>query len=403
MRAATITRHGRPPEVVDRADPVPAAGELLVAVTAVPITPLDLLCASGTSYFGAPALPYVPGVQAVGVVHEGPRALVGRRVWFPSSAGMAPGDGTLAELAVASAAEAVVVEADLPDTRVAALGLSAVAAWEVLEGRARLRAGETVLVLGAGGVVGQVAVQAARLLGAGRVVAAARSEEALRRAAAQGADAVVDLRADDDAASLGQRLRDACGGSADVVVDPLAGIPGTAAVSVLADGGRLVNLGSAAGAALSVDSAALRSRSAAVLGHTNNALTDARRREVFGAVLAHAAAGRLDVTHEVVTLDGAPAAWAAVAAGRARTGSSSAPDRHPPMRTPRRPGPGRPECGHDEQRLCEQPHEPGRVGLEPECRCAGHVLAHVPREDDDEERGHDPADGRASAAGCERQ
>lgn len=317
MRAATITGHGRPPEVLDRADPVVGAGELLVTVTAVPITPLDLLCASGTSYFGAPALPYVPGVQAVGVVRAGPTDLVGRRVWFPTTAGMAPGDGGMAELAVASAAEAVVVDAALPDTVVAALGLSAVAAWESLEGRAALRPGECVLVLGAGGVVGQVAVQAARLLGAGRVVAAARSAAARERAAACGADAVVDLRADEDAAALGVRLREACGGSVDVVVDPLAGIPGTAAVSALGDGGRLVNLGSTAGPAVSVDSAALRSRSAAVLGYTNNALTDARRRAVFATVLAHAAAGRLGVTHEVVPLDGAPAAWADTAAGHA--------------------------------------------------------------------------------------
>ena len=318
MRAATLTAHGRPPEVVDRDDPAPSEGELLVAVTAVPITPLDLLCASGASYFGPPALPYVPGVQAVGVVRAGPPELVGRRVWFPTTAGMAPGDGGLAELAVATAAEAVVVEADLTDTAVAALGLSAVAAWEVLEGRAGLRPGETVLVLGAGGVVGQVAVQAARLLGAGRVVAAARHATALERATARGADAVVDLRADDDPAALAERLRDACGGSADVVVDPLAGIPGTAAALVLGAGGRLVNLGSAAGPGLSVDSATLRSRSAAVLGYTNTSLTNARRREVFGTVLEHAAAGRLEVSHDVVPLDGAPAAWAAVAAGTAR-------------------------------------------------------------------------------------
>jgi NADPH:quinone reductase len=317
VRAVTLTAHGRPPEVLDVDDPVPAADQLLVAVTAVPITPLDLLCATGTSYFGAPPLPYVPGVQAVGVVRLGAPELVGRRVWFPTTAGMAPGDGGMAELAVASDSQVVVVGADLPDTSVAALGLSAVAAWEVLQARAGLRPGESVLVLGAGGVVGQVAVQAARLLGAGLVVAAARSATALERATAYGADAVVDLRDDEDAAALAQRLRDACGGSVDVVVDPLAGIPGTAAALVLAEGGRLVNLGSAAGPAFSVDSATLRSRSAGVLGYTNTSLTDARRREVFGTVLEHAAAGRLEVDHDVVPLAGAPAAWAAVAAGTA--------------------------------------------------------------------------------------
>ncbi len=317
MRAAVITAHGRGPELVDLPDPVPGEGEVLVAVGAVPLTPLDLLCATGTSYFGPPALPYVPGVQAVGVVRDGPADLVGARVWFPTVAGMAPGDGGLAELAVGRADQLVVVGDDVPATTVAALGLSAVAAWEVLERRAALQPGEVVLVLGAGGAVGQVAVQAARLLGARRVVAACRSAAARDRAVAGGADVVVDLGPDDDAATLAARLRDACEGGADVVVDPLAGTVGTAAVAALATGGRLVNLGSSAGPAIEVDSAALRSRSASVLGYTNNALTDERRREVFATVLGHAAAGRLEVAHEVVALEDVGAAWAAASRGSA--------------------------------------------------------------------------------------
>ncbi len=317
MRAATITAHGAPPQVLERPDPTPGDGDLLVEVRAAPITPLDVLCATGTSYFGAPALPYVPGVQGVGVVRDGPAHLLGCRVWFPTTAGMTVGDGGLATLAIARIDQAVVIDADLPDTSVAALGLSAVAAWEVLERAAALRPGERVLVLGAGGVVGQVAVQAARLLGAGRVVAAARSEAARARATACGADAVVDLREGEDAASLAERLRAACEGPVDVVVDPLAGLPGTAGVLALADGGRLVNLGSTAGPALEVDSASLRSRAASVIGYTNNRLTATRRGEVLTTVLTHAAAGRIEVTHDVVSLAEAPDAWARVAAGRA--------------------------------------------------------------------------------------
>ncbi|MFD0473825.1 hypothetical protein ACFQ0B_40420 [Nonomuraea thailandensis] len=63
MVAARIENCGRPPVVADGSSPVPGAGQELVRVLAAPITPLDLLCASGTSYFGTPALPYVPGVQ----------------------------------------------------------------------------------------------------------------------------------------------------------------------------------------------------------------------------------------------------------------------------------------------------------------------------------------------------
>ncbi|NEA28889.1 zinc-binding alcohol dehydrogenase family protein, partial [Actinomadura bangladeshensis] len=141
--------------VAERKAPVPGGGEVLVDVLAAPITPLDLLCASGTSYFGTPATPYVPGVQGVGTSG-------GRTVWFPSPAGMAPGDGSMAE--VAAVPEAALVE--LPDgvdpVRLAALGLSAVAAHMALTWCGELAAGEQVIVLGAGGVVGQAAVQLAR-------------------------------------------------------------------------------------------------------------------------------------------------------------------------------------------------------------------------------------------------
>jgi NADPH:quinone reductase len=62
VRAAVIVEPGRPPEVVERAVPAAGPGEVLVAVTAAPITPLDLLCVTGRSYFGVPQTPYVPGV-----------------------------------------------------------------------------------------------------------------------------------------------------------------------------------------------------------------------------------------------------------------------------------------------------------------------------------------------------
>lgn len=161
MRAAEIRAAGQPPVVTDRAEPSPGPGEVAVRVTAAPITPLDLLCASGTSYFGVPATPYVPGVQGVG-------ELAGTPVWFATAAGMRPGDGSMAEYAVAASGDVVVLPEGADPALVAALGLSAVAAWRCLTATGGLAAGETVLVLGAGGVVGQSAVQLARVAGAGR-------------------------------------------------------------------------------------------------------------------------------------------------------------------------------------------------------------------------------------------
>ncbi len=313
MRAALITAHGQPPELGERADPSPAVGEVLVEVAATPLTPLDLLCATGTSYFGPRTLPYVPGVQGVGVARSG--ELEGCRVWFATSAGMVDGDGGFAEWACAPQSDVVPLPDGLDEGLAAALGLSAVAAWEMLSSRARLQAGESVLVLGAGGVVGQVAVQAARLLGAGRVVAAARSPQAREAAARLGADAVVGLADDDDVAGLTTRFAAALPEGTDVVIDPLAGMAGSAGVRVLAEHGRLVNLGSSAAPALEVDSAALRSRSAAVLGYTNNALSPAAREAALTTVLQHAAAGRLALEHDQIAPEELPAAWQGVAAG----------------------------------------------------------------------------------------
>lgn len=311
MRAATITQCGQPPVVGDREAPRPGDGQVRVAVAAAPITPLDVLCATGTSYFGAPAVPYVPGVQGVGMLDDG------TPVWFSTNAGMRSGDGSMAEYCVVPRADVVALPGGVDRTLVAALGLSAVAAWTALTWRGELRAGEQVLVLGAGGVVGQVAVQAARLHGARRVVAACRSAAAQERARAAGADAVVALTDGDDVDSLAARLRAACDGPVDLVLDPLFGVPAAAALRTLADHGRLVNLGSSAGETAPFDSATLRSRSLRILGYTNNELSAEQKAQALRTIADHAAAGRLALDYETVPLADAGEAWSRQAGGRA--------------------------------------------------------------------------------------
>ncbi|QFY10529.1 zinc-binding dehydrogenase [Nonomuraea phyllanthi] len=309
MRAARIEVCGRPPVVGDVDAPAAGPGQTLVRVLAAPITPLDLLCAGGTSYFGTPAVPYVPGVQGVGTADGTP-------VWFPSSAGMAPGDGSMAELAAVPTEDLVELPAGAAPLAVAALGLSAVAAHMALTWRGELTAGEQVIVLGAGGVVGQAAVQLARLAGARRVVAAARSPRARERAERAGADAVVALDTD-DVAVLAARLSAACDGPADLVLDPLFGAPAAAAARTLRAGGRLVNLGSAASETCPLDSATLRSRSLRVLGYTNNELTKEQRAAAVTLIAEQAALGRLAVAHEVMPLEDAAPAWRRQAEGTA--------------------------------------------------------------------------------------
>jgi NADPH:quinone reductase-like Zn-dependent oxidoreductase len=313
VRAAVLHTHGEPPSHGEHPDPVPSEGQSVVRVTAAPVVPLDLLCASGTSYFGPPPVPYVPGVQGVGVVEESAVVAAGTRVFFATSAGMSPGDGSFAERCAVPDVDLVVLDSSVPDAQVAAIGLSGVAAWMVLTWRAQLRPGERVLVLGGGGAVGQAAIGAARVLGATRVVAVCRSDDARQRALAAGADEAVALTSDVD--ELTALLADATGGSVDVVVDPVFGAAATAASRILADGGRLVNLGGASGDEALFSSAVLRSRTAAVLGYTNNGITPEQRRDALTSVLQHAAAGEIKVGYETAALPDVAAAWKRQAAG----------------------------------------------------------------------------------------
>jgi NADPH:quinone reductase-like Zn-dependent oxidoreductase len=315
MRAAVLTEPGQAPTWAEHPEPTPAAGQTLVAVTAAPIVPLDQLCASGTSYFGRPATPYVPGVQGVGVVEWSEVLPEGSRVFFSTAAGMAPGNGSLAERCLVRDDDVMLVEHDVADAELAALGMSGVAAWMCLTARAQLLPGERVLVLGGGGAVGQAAIGAAKVLAAGRVVAVARSPEARERARSAGADEVVPLSGDVD--ELTARFQDAVGGSVDVVIDPVFGVAATAASRLLAERGRLVNLGGSGGDIAEFSSAVLRSRTIDVLGYTNAALTPADRRGALAAVIEHAAAGRMGVAHQVLPLSDVEGAWRRQSEGKA--------------------------------------------------------------------------------------
>lgn len=314
MRAAVLLEAGQPPEYREHPEPADEPGTTVLRVTAATIVPLDQLIASGTSYWGAPPVPYVPGDQGVGVVERSAVLPEGTRVFVETRAGRVPRDGSLAERCAVPDGDVIPLPDGVPGPLAAALGMSAVAAWMALTERARVQPGETVVVLGAGGTVGRLTVGLARLLGAGRIVGVCRSEEGATRATAAGADEVVLLT--DDVDALAARLQEAVG-RADVVVDTVFGVAATAAARVLAPFGRLVNLGGLSGDTAVFSSAVLRSRSAAVLGYTNALLTADQRRAALDAVFAHAAAGRLDLAHEILPLAEAATAWRRQATGQA--------------------------------------------------------------------------------------
>jgi len=247
VRAIIVDKFGAPERlrVGDVAEPVPKADEVLVTVYAAPVNYVDLLVIGGTYQF-LPPLPFTPGKGPAGVV-----AALGRNV-----TSLQVGDRVLAMAEQGGYAEAVTVVANqcyrLPAsmsfTEAASLSLVYDTAWFALRERARLEAGETVLVLGASGGVGQAAVQLARAMGA-RVLAGILRPEREASVRAAGADAVIDLSATDLRDSLCAQVYAVTEErGVDIILDPLGGTIFEAAVRALAWCGRLVVIGFAAGA-----------------------------------------------------------------------------------------------------------------------------------------------------------
>jgi NADPH:quinone reductase-like Zn-dependent oxidoreductase len=300
MYAAVLRQLGATPVYESFEEPVAGDGQVVVEVAVAGVNPVDVRKASGAYVSGPPPLPSVVGSEGVGRI-----AGDGRRVYF--GAPVAP-FGAFAERVLVGDGDPIELPDAIDDGVAVALGISGLAAWLPLAWRAQLRPGETVLVLGATGVVGQLAVQAARLLGAGRVVAAGRDPEMLERAKQLGADAIVDLSATNGAA-LTDAFREAAGGEVDVVHDPLWGPPAAAAVEALGVGGRLVQLGQSAGPEATLASASIRGRQLDVLGYLNFLVPADVRRDAYRALVEHAVAGRIAVEVERLPLAEVADAW----------------------------------------------------------------------------------------------
>jgi NADPH:quinone reductase len=304
MRAAVVEAVGSPPAVGDVDEPVPAAGSALVAVEAVPLNPVEIRVAAGRHPRRAQP-PYVPGVEGVGRVVESARIPPGRRVRFESAA--LPGfgvHGTLAERAAVPEESLAVLPDEAPADLAASLGVVGVTALLAIE-RAAPAGGERVLVLGATGAVGQVAVQLAKLLGAGRVVGAGRNAEHLARVRELGADAVVELGTGD----LTAAFEDAAGGRLDIIIDPLWGEPAMAALRAIATEGRLVNVGQSAGADVRIPLEQVRNRQAAIHAISSGWTPLERKASLYDRLLDYSLAGHLTVDREVVPLEKVGDAW----------------------------------------------------------------------------------------------
>ncbi|MFZ0385123.1 MAG: zinc-binding alcohol dehydrogenase family protein [Solirubrobacteraceae bacterium] len=318
MRAALITKLGDPPNVVDRPEVAGADsdGDVPIEVLASALNPIDIAVASGRFFAGHPPLPYVPGAEAVGrVIADRPGLDAGTLVYAAGAAFGTGRDGGLAERAVAPREALVPLPADADPATAAALGIAGLAGWIPLAWRAPIRDDDEVLVLGATGIVGRVAVQAAKLLGAARVVAAGRDQAALSTTLAVGADAIV-LLDGVDANGLVDRIRDAFeGGGPTYVFDPLWGPAIEASVQAARPNARIVNLGQSAGADATIPSGAVRGKQLDILGYLNFAVPADVRADAHRALLDHAAAGRIRVPVEHIPLDQVVDCWRRQAQG----------------------------------------------------------------------------------------
>ena len=298
VKAAVLTELGAVPRYADFPEPQAEHDQAVVEVTAAGVNHVDLAKASGFFYTGPPPVPSVVGSDGIGRTSEG------RRVYFDAAV---PPFGSWAEQALVRPDDLLEPAPGVDDATAAALGNAGLAAWLGLTWRAGLQAGQSVLVLGAGGAVGSIAVQAAKVLGAGTVVAADRHPDRLARIRELGADDTVTIAEDRDLAAA---FRKASGpGGFDVIVDLLWGAPALAAMQTAAHGARHLQLGQLAGTTLQLAAPTLRSAALDVRGFAVFHAPVEVRREGYRQLTGHAANGSITVNIARVPLADVASAW----------------------------------------------------------------------------------------------
>jgi NADPH2:quinone reductase len=298
-----ISGLGQPPELADRSEP---SGEAIYEISAVSLNPLDINVCAGRFFGGHPELPYVPGCEGVGRAPDGSRVYL-----FSDGLGLSR-DGLLAERSAAPADLGIPLPKAVSDEIAASCGIAGMAGWMPVAWRAPVRKDDRVLVLGATGTVGLVAVQAAKLLGAAHVVAAGRNPDRLERAAQLGADATVSLDEDD----LVTAFKETAGGDGPTyVVDTLWGPPAVAAIQAAAPGWRLVQIGQSADAEATLTSAGIRGKMGEVYGYLDFAVPKDQFREQYLRLVDHAAAGEIIFHIQAYPLEQIVEAWERQAAG----------------------------------------------------------------------------------------
>lgn len=301
MKAAVVFDLNEGPIWADFTEPQPAAGYTLIDVRAAAISHVVKGRASGRHYSFDGTLPFVVGIDGVGMTSNGQRVYFA----FPS----AP-FGSMAQRAPVALQNCLPLPDALDDISAAAMANPGMSAWAALVKRAQFQAGETVLINGATGSAGQLAVQIARYLGAKKIIATGRNTQAL---AALAADECIDLTADEQ--TLNAQFAAASAGQIDVVVDYLWGRSAELLLPMLAKYTpgdkpvRYVQVGSLAGADIALNGAVLRAAPLQLMGSGIGSLTMPQLLAATGEMLQAAVPGHFTIATTPLPLRDVAAAW----------------------------------------------------------------------------------------------
>ena len=313
MQAAVLRAFGAAPRCEEFVEPIASDGEVVLSVCAASLKPVDRQMASGSHYASSQQLPVICGTDGVGRLPDGQRVFFG---------GARSPYGAMAQRTVVRRAFTFPIPDALGDETAAAIPNPAVSAWLSLDYRAKLARGENVLVIGATGVTGKLAVKIAKLLGAARVVAAGRNPQALAALREQGADETISLV--EATAELSQSFARTAGERGfQVVIDYVWGRPAEAFLAAITRKEfaamtseiRYVQVGETAGSAISLSASVLRSTPLTIMGTAGippmNVLADALQKVMRGA-----ASGEISIETEAVPLAAVEDAWTREQSGR---------------------------------------------------------------------------------------
>lgn len=309
MKAAIIAELGTTPKYNDFPNPVPANdNELLIQVKAASVKNLDKVRASGTHYASYTELPAIVGIDGVGELEDG------RLVYAQGISGM------LAEEALVRKGQYVLVPVGLDLAQAAALPNAVIGAVMALRFRAKMKKGDVVLINGATGVTGQLAVQLAKHDGASKVIATGRNQQVLNELRTLGADEVVSLLDSDE--QIIERIKNLHSENPiNCVIDYLWGKPIELIISAFKGGGvntftsqvKIVTVGSMAGETIGLNSGTLRSSAIELLGSGLGSLSKEDLNSFYTEILPEifdlAKNGKLKLNTQVFPLSEIETAW----------------------------------------------------------------------------------------------